>query len=921
MFGGGGTGGGGFGGFGQQQQPQAGTFGASQPAQTAFGFGAQQPQPQQTGGLFGNSGAPSQPFAFGAASNSATNNATGAGGGLFGAQQSKPATTSFGFGSNNATTSGGSFGFGTGGTAMQPAQQQTSSIFGAGSTAGGAFGAKPATTGLFGAQQAQTGTFGAANNGNAGIFGAAGGATPMPTQGSSNPPYQPHVVSEKDNNGQSSQFSYQSITCLPAYRGVSFEELRVQDYQQGRKTGTAGPSAGGAFGGLGQQPGQGSGAFGQPGTAGGLFGQAGQQGAAAASQNPFGQQSNGLFGTQPAAGGGAFGQQQQQQQPAGGLFGGSKPGGLFGQTPAPPASGGLFGQQAQQQQQQQGAFGFGTAGSQQSTAGTSTFGFGAGATNQPKPGGIFGATTNAAGFGTALGQTPAQSQTGGFGATQAQNNTGTTAGWSFGAANNAAKPGGLFSNTTTAPTPTGAFAFGATSGAAATQTKPAFSFGNAAASTSAPNAFGSNMTAAGQPAAGGGLLGTSTAGFSAGTTTATPATSGGIFGAGTSFGAKPAAGGLFGSNQVQLAGATGGSLFGASTAAPTSGASDWSDGWPVRSTTFDAQGPAAAGTNAFGTNGGGLFGSNTQAKPGGLSEAGGNAGEGLFGNRNHAGTGASGPFGTGPTGADVAASFGAVTTSASQNAGAVSSPFRPTPRSSGKTLRYRSATPSLGLLSGTASVGAGTARGGTPGLSGPVGVREVSVLSSSPAAQRIGSPSIFRALSNESTDLPSQAFTVRPNVKRLILTDGGAASIAGSPSASRSILSQQPATHDMIFKQSDSTASHYASLRPTKASPTGRGPADTAASGAKTSSIETAPSGSASGSGMPAAKRTKLKNQQARQFRSEVPSAPLSILAQPKYAPSSVSRTSTLFSKPQAVDLNTPTKGVYLFTKTDKLQG
>ncbi|KAK0541962.1 hypothetical protein OC845_006822, partial [Tilletia horrida] len=212
----------------------------------------------------------------------------------------------------------------------------------------------------------------------------------------------------------------------------------------------------------------------------------------------------------------------------------------------------------------------------------------------------------------------------------------------------------------------------------------------------------------------------------------------------------------------------------------------------IGSTAFGAQGSAGAGPSAFGTSGGGLFGSNAQAKPGGLSEAGGNAGEGLFRIRNHAGIGASGPFGTGPTGADVAASggqwFGAVTLSASQNAGAVSSPFRPTPRSSGKTLRYRSATPSLGLFSGIASVGAGTAREGTPGVSGTVGVREVSVLSSSPAAQRIGSPSIFRALSNESTDLPSQAFTVRPNVKRLILTDGGAASIAGSPSASRSIL-------------------------------------------------------------------------------------------------------------------------------------
>ncbi|KAK0560538.1 hypothetical protein OC861_006236, partial [Tilletia horrida] len=261
---------------------------------------------------------------------------------------------------------------------------------------------------------------------------------------------------------------------------------------------------------------------------------AGQQGAATASQNIFDQQANNLFGTQPANGGGLFGQQQQQQQ------------------------------------QQQVAFSFGTAGSQQSTAGASSFGFGAGPTNQPMPGGIFGATTNAGWFGTALGQSPAQLQTGGFGASQAQNNIGTTAGWSFGAANNAAWLSALFSNTTTAPTATGAFGFGATSGAAAAQTNPAFSFGNAAASTSAPSAFGSNMTAAGQPAAGGCLFGTSTAWFSAGTATAIPATSRGIFGAGTSFRANPATGGLFGTNQVNSAGATRGSLYGASTAASTS---------------------------------------------------------------------------------------------------------------------------------------------------------------------------------------------------------------------------------------------------------------------------------------------------------------------------------------------------------------
>ncbi|KAK0541707.1 hypothetical protein OC845_006931 [Tilletia horrida] len=49
--------------------------------------------------------------------------------------------------------------------------------------------------------------------------------------------------------------------------------------------------------------------------------------------------------------------------------------------------------QQQQQQQQQGAFILGTAGSQQPTAGTSNSGLDAGATNQPQPGGIFGATS------------------------------------------------------------------------------------------------------------------------------------------------------------------------------------------------------------------------------------------------------------------------------------------------------------------------------------------------------------------------------------------------------------------------------------------------------------------------------------------------------------------------------------------------
>lgn len=42
------------------------------------------------------------------------------------------------------------------------------------------------------------------------------------TTGSSNPPYS--VLNEKDGN---SNYQYQSITCLPAYRGTSFEVRRM----------------------------------------------------------------------------------------------------------------------------------------------------------------------------------------------------------------------------------------------------------------------------------------------------------------------------------------------------------------------------------------------------------------------------------------------------------------------------------------------------------------------------------------------------------------------------------------------------------------------------------------------------------------------------------------------------------------------
>ncbi|EJD05134.1 uncharacterized protein FOMMEDRAFT_139681 [Fomitiporia mediterranea MF3/22] len=62
---------------------------------------------------------------------------------------------------------------------------------------------------------------------------ASYGSVPPVTTGSSNPPYS--VFSEKDVNEPKCTLHYQSISIMPSYHGTSFEELRLQDYTQGRK--------------------------------------------------------------------------------------------------------------------------------------------------------------------------------------------------------------------------------------------------------------------------------------------------------------------------------------------------------------------------------------------------------------------------------------------------------------------------------------------------------------------------------------------------------------------------------------------------------------------------------------------------------------------------------------------------------------
>ncbi|KAK7470253.1 hypothetical protein VKT23_001687 [Stygiomarasmius scandens] len=375
----------------QQQQPgafgQPNTFGSTT---TGFGSGSTsafgQPQQPPANPMFGNlggTGTTPGTSGFGAFSNN--NNSSGS---VFGAP--KPAT---GFGA-----------FGGGGT----------STFGGGT---GAFGGGGGATSAFGQPSTSTNTGSVFGGGGAGIFGQNKGTsafgsttTTTPTSnpvttGSSNPPYVVHT--EKDPSSTNITLQYQSISCIPAYQGTSFEELRFQDYQQGRKTAQASTGAFGQSSAFGTQP-QTNSVFGQPQT----------------------QQTNSVFGApKPPTGFGAFGGTNTNTAGTS-IFGGG--GNTFGQTPQPQqqqqSTGfGAFGQTQQQQQQQP---------QQQQQQGTGLFG------NTNTAGGAFGTGGSTFGSGGAFGQQPQQpqqqQQTSIFGQPQQQPSTNTGFG-TFGN-NNASKP-------------------------------------------------------------------------------------------------------------------------------------------------------------------------------------------------------------------------------------------------------------------------------------------------------------------------------------------------------------------------------------------------------------------------------------------------------------------------------------------------
>ncbi|GAB7340383.1 hypothetical protein MBLNU457_6826t1 [Dothideomycetes sp. NU457] len=566
-------------GFGTNTNTNTGTgFGASTTGNTGGslfggntstgGFGS--------GGGFGSNTATSSPFgaakpAFGATTTSNT-------GSLFGGGNTTNTTSGFGgFGTNNNTSTG----FGGSGTTATAGQNKPA--FGASTTGGSLFGG--GTTGGFGSGSGTTGGFGG--------FGQQNQAqSQAQNTGTAATPFAPHQEKDTASNNTS---LYQSITFQPPYSNYSFEELRVADYNAGRRYGNTNGQAGAfgqttGFGGFGSSTTNTTGGFGSnTANTGSVFG-----GGNNATSSPFGQSQ------QPAStgfggGGGLFGNNNNQAKPAGGLFGstpaasGTTSGGLFGSAApatgstgfggfgsnnnnntASSTGGGLFGSNNNQNQTQNKPFGgFG------SNTNTTTTGFGAGNTtggfgsqnNTNTGGGLFGSTAPATSspFGGAQqqNQTAGGSAFGGFGSNNnnQQNSTGGSLfGGGFGSNNNnqnQQKPGGLFGNTST---------------------------------TTGGGLFGNNQTQQPQQnQSGGGLFGN----------TQNNQQSGGLFGS------KPATtGGLFGNTQTNNT--SSGGLFG--------------------------------NTNQNQNTGGGLFGStNNQQKPGGLfgsSTTTNNTGGGLFGGLN-----------------------------------------------------------------------------------------------------------------------------------------------------------------------------------------------------------------------------------------------------------------------------------------------
>ncbi|KKY18541.1 putative nucleoporin [Phaeomoniella chlamydospora] len=385
---------------------------------------------------------------------------------------------------------------------------------------------------------------------------------------------------------------------MQPYQKYSFEELRLADYNAGRKNASSGQAgafgASSGFGGFGSSnTGGGFGSstaanpFGQTSSAATPFGQT-----ATATSGGFGSNTNsgGLFGAKPATGGSMFGGGQQSSgATSGGLFGGATGGsagglGGFGQSNNTATSGGLFGQNNNQTSKPGGLFGSNT-----STTGSTGFGgFGANnnTNNTSSGGGLFGNSTPQNTGGGLFGS--AQQQSGGTGQT-----------------------GGLFNQPAAQKPAFGGF------GSSTSQPQQSGGLFGGGSNTSGGGLFGGSS----QPQQSGGLFGNTSQGQS----------SGGLFGSqqnnqqsGGLFGAKPAGStgfGGFGGANTQQQGASGGlfgnsgnqtssGLFGGAQQKPASG------GGLFGSSFGGAQNQQSAGNSLFGGQSGSnsLFGNSQQSQ-------------------------------------------------------------------------------------------------------------------------------------------------------------------------------------------------------------------------------------------------------------------------------------------------------------------
>ncbi|KAK1138831.1 hypothetical protein N8T08_001748 [Aspergillus melleus] len=438
----------GFGGFGQNNQQSSG-FG------TGSSFGG-----TSTGGGFGANTQNQSNSLFSKPAGSGFGTGTSTGGGMFGGGTTTAGGSGFGstgFGASANTGGFGSPGAGGGG-----------SIFG-NKSGGTGFGSSAGTGGAFGSG----GGFGSNNaTSNTGFGSGAGSAfqSVPPSDGTGSTPFSAYTEKEGTSNVTN---QYQSISFMQPYSKYCFEELRLGDYNQGRRfgngSGQAGAFGSSAFGGSGfgaQQQGTGTGTgFGASNTAS-PFGGGGTSAAPAFGQTQttggFGSSTsaNPLFGAAKPAnslfGGSATG--TSQASPFGGTTGtaGGFGAGTSGGTGAFGGTGGssLFGNNNNQQQQQNKPL-FGASGTPTGTGGFGGFGQQQQNNNTASP---FGGGANTGGtsslFGGA-GQQQQQSGTGAFGGfgqqNQAQNQNQTQNKGLFGGfgQNNQQQSGGtgLFGNT------------------------------------------------------------------------------------------------------------------------------------------------------------------------------------------------------------------------------------------------------------------------------------------------------------------------------------------------------------------------------------------------------------------------------------------------------------------------------------------